>query len=371
MSSTERPHDHPTFRTPLAHFQREAERLFAALKARDENAAWRFKWMHSRFHGRGVDDVWAALDDLRLQDAQEVIAHDHAFERWPDLVTFTEAVAGEGPVARFEAAVEAVVDGDVATLGAMLAAHPDLVHARSTRRHHATLLHYVAANGVEEERQRTPANAVDVARLLLQAGAEPDALADMYDERCTTMSMLVSSEHPAKAGLQVALAELLLDHGASFVGPGSNWQSAAKTALVFGFRETAEALARRGAPLDDLATVAGLGRLEDVRRMLGTATTAERHAALSLAAQMGNAEVVRLLLEAGESPDRYNPDGYHSHATPLHHAALAGHLETVRVLVERGARLDLKDRLYRGTPLDWARYAERERIAEYLQEHGA
>jgi len=39
------------------------------------------------------------------------------------------------------------------------------------RRHHATLLHYVGANGIESFRQKTPANAVDIARLLLDAGA--------------------------------------------------------------------------------------------------------------------------------------------------------------------------------------------------------
>src|SRR5207237_1890538 len=102
--------------------------------------------------------------------------------------------------------------------------------ARSTRRHHATLLHYVGANGVECGRQKTPENAVEVAKLLLDAGAEVDALADMYDNKCTTMSMLVSSCHPAKAGLQVALAETLLDYGAALDGPRSERQSAIMTA---------------------------------------------------------------------------------------------------------------------------------------------
>lgn len=69
--------------------------------------------------------------------------------------------------------------------------------------HRATLLHYVAANGVEGHRQRTPANAPDVARVLLESGAEPDAVADMYGGQCTTMVLLVSSSHPAEAGVQV------------------------------------------------------------------------------------------------------------------------------------------------------------------------
>src|SRR5437660_1546362 len=80
----------------------------------------------------------------------------------------------------------------------------ELVRARSTvvthhdpPMHRATLLHYIAANGVEGYRQKTPKNAVDVAKMLLNAGAEADALAGMYGGRCTTMSMLVSSCHPA------------------------------------------------------------------------------------------------------------------------------------------------------------------------------
>jgi hypothetical protein len=38
---------------------------------------------------------------------------------------------------------------------------------------------------------------------------------------------------------------------------------------------------------------------------------------------------------------------------PLHQAALAGRDSVVR-LVERGARLDIRDKVYGGTPLGWA-----------------
>ena len=39
---------------------------------------------------------------------------------------------------------------------------------------------------------------MQIAKMLLEAGAEPDALANMYGGECTTMSMLVSSCHPFK-----------------------------------------------------------------------------------------------------------------------------------------------------------------------------
>jgi ankyrin repeat protein len=139
---------------------------------------------------------------------------------------------------------------------------------------------------------------------------------------------------------------------------------------VFGFPDTAELLARRGARVDDVVTAAGLGRVEDVKRLLPRSDPASRHAALALAAQLGREEIVSALLDAGEDPSRYNPDGLHSHATPLHQAVWSGHLPVVRLLVERGARLDLRDTIYDGTPLDWAEYGRRTEIAEYLRDRG-
>jgi ankyrin repeat protein len=259
----------------------------------------------------------------------------------------------------FESAVEAVVAGDLDTLKSLLRESPELVRARSARPHHATLLHYVAANGVEDERQRTPTNAVDVAKTLLDAGAEVDALAEAYGGRCTTLNLLVSSCHPAKAGLQVALAETLLDAGAAVEG-------ALITALSFGYFDTAQALHRRGAAIDSLPAAAGLGVLADAARLLPAADAESRHRAFALAAQNGQVEVVRLLLDAGEDPDRYNPEGMHSHSTPLHQAALAGHEDVVRLLVERGARRDIRDTIYQGTPQGWAEHGGKTEIAAYL-----
>jgi ankyrin repeat protein len=248
---------------------------------------------------------------------------------------------------------------------------PAMVRAHSTRRHHATLLHYIGANGVENVRQRTPANAVAIAGLLLDSGAEVDALGDMYDNKCTTMSLLVSSAHPAAAGLQAQLAELLLDFGAAIDdGPGSEWRSALMTSLVFGYLDTARAMVRRGARLH-LHSAAGVGLVDEVKRLLPGSSAESRHSALALAAQHGHADVVRVLLDAGEDPNRYNPEGHHSHSTPLHQAIWSEKLDVVQLLVERGARLDMKDLVYEGTPLGWAEYGGKKEIAEYLRSVGA
>lgn len=71
---------------------------------------------------------------------------------------------------RFEAAVDALIAGDAPALQAMLRDDPKLIRTRSTRPHHATLLHYIGTNGVESERQKYPPNAVEMLKLLLAAG---------------------------------------------------------------------------------------------------------------------------------------------------------------------------------------------------------
>jgi len=358
-----------SYRATLAEYQQQAEAVFSALQSGDNAAQWRFKWMHPRFRGKPVVEVISAA--LDMTDAQLLIAREHYFENWEALKEFTQAVRSDVSVERFEKAVDAVVSGDVTTLRTLLQAHPELVHARSTRAHHATLLHYLGANGVENYRQKTPPNAVEVAKLLLEAGAKPDALADLYDHQCTTMSMLVSSCHPHEAGLQVALAETLLDHGAALDGAGTNWQSAVLTSLKFGYLKTAEALVRRGARIDNLVVAAGLGRVKEATDFLSTADSQSRHQALALAAQLGQTKTLKMLLDAGEDLNRHNPEGFHSHSTPLHQDVWADHLEAVKLLVEHGARLDIRDTLYDSTPLDWAKLGKREGIAGYLQKHNA
>jgi ankyrin repeat protein len=105
--------------------------------------------------------------------------------------------------------------------------------------------------------------------------------------------------------------------------------------------------------------------------LLPAATAEDRHRALALSAQHGHAKIVRLLLDVGEDPNRYNPQGNHSHSTPLHQATLAGHIDVVKLLLDRGARMDVKDKVWQSTPLGWAEYQGRTDVAEYLRSRGA
>jgi hypothetical protein len=356
------------FTAPGGAYLDQAQSLLADLQAGDEAAAWRFKWEHPRLRDTPIGEVrTAALD---LEDAKLVTARAYAFEGWTELSDFAERATLHGSILRFETAADAMIDGDRAVLEALLREDPALVGARSARRHGATLLHYVAANGVEGWRQRTPRNVLDIARLLLDAGADPNALAFMYDAQCTTLGMLVSSSPPAEAGLQLPLAELLVDRGATLDAPGSPWNAAVLTALVFGFLDTARALAVRAGRSRDIAVAAGLGLLGETARLLPSADPERQRAALTLACMHGHTRVVQLLLDAGVDPSQYNPAGMHAHSTPLHQAVWSNRETVVHLLVERGARLDMRDLVYEGTPLDWAVHGQRSEIAEYLRDRG-
>jgi hypothetical protein len=371
------------FSAPLERYRGQAEALRAAHGTGDPEAIALIHRKHPRFLDEKIPWLPRDLPEGAVRnaafdaaDAELTLARWYDYLDWPSLAGHVEAICRrEEPLYAFEAAADAIAAGDAAALRALLRDNPGLAAVRSARVTHfdppvhgCQLLHYIGANGVEQHRQRTPPNAVEIARMLLDAGAEPDALAWLYGGECTTLSLLVSSSHPAEAGLQAELAETLLDYGASVEPRGSgNWQSPLMTALAFGYRETAEALVRRGARVDTLPAAAALGRLDLAANLLGGAGPPDRHRALALAAQHGHVEVVRLLLDAGEDPNRYNPEGSHAHSTPLHQAALGGHEGVVRLLAKRGARLDMQDTIYHGTPLGWALHGGRDEVAQLLR----
>jgi ankyrin repeat protein len=284
--------------------------------------------------------------------AQSIIAREQHFESYARFVEHREMLQRpDSPVARFEVAVEAVIGGDVVTLKRLLHEHPELIRARSTRTHHSTLLHYVGANGIEGFRQKTPPNAVQITELLLEAGAEVDAPADMYGGGSTTLGLVATSIHPWLAGVQNALLETLLRHGAANGGVGG--------CLANGRGEAAEFLAGRGAPLS-FAEAAGVGRVDLVQSCFNADGSLKDAAAkeqlkpgLSWACQYGRTKVVAFLLQAGF---KLEPGLPYKGETGLHWAAYGGHAETVKFLLEHGAPLNARDSRFGGTPLGWALY---------------
>jgi len=295
-----------------------------------------------------------SLARCALADAQFFVARVHGFPSWPAFAKHIEAMARKNSgTARFESAVDAIVAGDAVTLAGLLGEHPGLVHERSTRDHHATLLHYVSANGVEDFRQRTPKNIVDIARMLLDAGADVNAGSNSYGNRDTTFMLTATSCHPADAGVQIPLLQLLLDRGAT-IDPGD-----VIACLHNGRGAAALFCARQGVPLD-LEGAAGVGALDVVRTFLrgdGTltngATDKQMIDGFAWAAEFGHTPVVHYMLDAGMPLDaRLRHDGQ----TALHWAGLDGRADTVRLLVVRGAPINQVDLTHGGTPLDWTIY---------------
>jgi ankyrin repeat protein len=287
------------------------------------------------------------------------VARCHGFANWPKFAEHLDALTrANSPVSRFELAVDAIVNGDLAALSKLLRENPELVRARSTREHRSTLLHYISANGIEDFRQKTPANIVDIANLLLEAGADVNAESDAYGGRSTTLGLTATSCHPEEAGVQIPLMELLIGRGAIIDGPDGG--SAVVGCLHNGRGEAAEFFAERGARLD-LEGAAGVGRLDVIRscfsddgRLKPPATPKQMKDGFAWACEFGRTTVVDFLLQRGMEVDAKLP---HNGQTGLHWAAYGGHANTVKLLVERGAPVDAKDESFEGTPLGWALYA--------------
>lgn len=302
---------------------------------------------------------WNTLATCTLANAQLFIAREHGFASWPQFARHVQEMAGAGaPVSVFEAAAEAIVSGDAAALRRLLADHPGIVKERSTREHRSTLLHYVSANGIEDFRQKTPKNIVEVTNLLLDAGADVDAESDAYGGGCTALGLVATSVHPERAGVQIDLLQALLKRGASFEQPsaGGNNHSIVHACFANGQPKAARFFADLGAPLD-LESAAALGRLAVMRSYFDESGALQKdtdakqlESAFLYACGYGSGEAVLFLLDHGVDPSTRTTDGQ----TGLHWANYGPHIGVIKLLLERGAAVDAKDNRFHATPLDVA-----------------
>jgi ankyrin repeat protein len=290
--------------------------------------------------------------------AQFVIARSHGFTSWPKFAKHLDGLAQrDSATAKFEEAADAIVAGDARKLTRLLREDPKLASQRSAREHGATLLHYAAANGVENYRQKTPKNIVAIARLLLDAGAEVDATAEMYGGACTTLGLAATSVHPEKAGVQEDLLQLLLDRGAEFEAPNlaGNGHGLVEACLANGRLNAGRFLRQRGARIG-LEDAAALGLLDFVKervdekgRLKAPLAVKELEGALNKASLYGQGNVVEFLL--ARWPKLAVQEG--GRQTALHCAVVGGHLDIAKMLLAHGAPLEVENE-YRGTVLGQA-----------------
>jgi hypothetical protein len=347
----------------LAHLKYQAKDLLKAHAARDLAAAQLIREFHPRFSKATDAEIFDA--PLKLSDGQLTIAREAGFPSWTRLKRHIEKPTLADRLnlphherieeQAFRRAVDLLDAGDAQGLRAHLKRHPGLTRQRvlfegGNYFRNPTLLEFIAENPVR--RSQLPNNIVEVATIILDAGVDQGAM----DE---ALMLVATGSVPRQCGVQIPLIDLLCDRGA-------DPQRAAHATALHGELEALEALIQHGARID-LPLAAALDRLDETRRLLPEADAESRHLALALAAQFGRVEIARMLLDAGEDPNRYNPAGGHSHTTPLHQAAGAGCNDFVRLLVERGARLDIKDVLWHATPAGWAQHAGHAEVEKYLR----
>ncbi|GAA0576171.1 ankyrin repeat domain-containing protein [Kribbella sandramycini] len=260
--------------------------------------------------------------------------------------------------------------------------------------------------GRGEGDQPTHPNRVELARLLLDAGADPNDSQTMYNcgpgspppydevhlellleyglgrgdggpwhDRMTaahpTPQQLLEDElvFASSAGL-VRRVELVLAQGIDPEGRGTEHPTfcghrAYELAAVQGHTEIAALLRERGAaPLDDVHEVyaaAFRGETPAASAELAARAVARNPYLMHRAAEIGRTAALEPLSRLGFEVN------HHANEAPIHRAALNGHLDTVRKLIELGADPELRDPMYGGNALSWAEHNHQDAVADYLR----
>ena len=375
-------------RPSLAQLKIQAAELHQEHRAGLLPAAARIVAHHPRFKGQSLETV---LDTaLRLADAQLVIAREYGFDSWSKLkhhVELADAIAAYIPHPRFDEAVSAMDAGDVDRLRDLLATDRALVHARTNLDppyHYftgATLLHHVAGNPdrgrLDGSRPPLPANSADVARLLLEAGADVNATT-LGPNGGDTMGLLVTSKQASDADVVGPLMDVLLAYGARL---DLTRDGCLDASLANHAPRAAEKMIALGAQ-PDLLAAAALGRMDLLRAFFDTdgvllsrprRDNKEMNArdavglALLYAYVREQTEAVDFLLE---KDGNWNMTGVNNGAA-LHRAAFAGDLAVVQRLVAKGADLGNRDNPFHSTPLGWADHNKQTAVVDWLRMHGA
>jgi ankyrin repeat protein len=273
----------------------------------------------------------ATVRGVTIAEARRDLARRHGYPSWTGLRRHVAQLrSGEEPATPFVLAYRAVEADDRDELVRLLDAHPELVAARGT-------------NGND---LLGMANSIEVVRLMLERGADPNR---GNDHGWTKL-------HQAGYANQLKLAETMLAAGAradlSARGDGG---TPLVVALFWGHREVVPLL---GLEPRNLRVAAGLGLVDMVAELAGTPQAGAHRAfyrphggfpawepaddpqevldeALVWAAKSGRVEVFQPLVDLGAD---VNADPYRG--TPLTWAAVNGRVDAVCALIDLGAEVD-------------------------------
>jgi len=167
--------------------------------------------------------------------------------------------------------------------------------------------------------------------------------------------------HVAARRWDVAMVGLLVRHGADLAARRADGRNAHTLAALHGNHTVATWLLAHGvkdeltplerfvaacARADRAGAEAELRARPDLCAELGSA----HHLMLHRPAESGQVDVLATMLACGFDPRAQDKDG----VTALHRAAMAGHAESVRVLLAAGAPVDALDGMFSASPLVWA-----------------
>ena len=248
----------------------------------------------------------------------------------------------------------------------------------------ATLLHHVAGNPQRAELQD---NVLELTRILLQAGADPNA--ETADSN-SVLGLVIGADQLRWLKLKSEMIELLLEAGADADQGNGRLLHTALTDRHSG--EIARLFYANGAKID-LRFAAALNLMAEVEAFfeadgsLRSDAVSCYHPLPNVAAQMGdqeilnesfnyaaswgNLEIAAFLLDRGAEINSKPPKVYWpgDRGRSALHAAVDGERpEMVRFLLARGADQMVRDNNWDDTPLDWARWGGNEEIVQVLRE---
>jgi len=368
----------PTTTPDRSRYVQHVSELQLAQRSGNASALARIRAHHPQFRGHVAGLL--SSTPLSLVDAQLVIAREHGFRDWSQLeeqFAAADRLAQYRPHPSFDAALSAFDSGDAARLSALMAADPDLPHARTNLdlRHGyfagATLLHHVAGNPTRDG-VRLPQNIVDIARLLLVSGSDANASTEGLNGG-DTMGLVLTSRQASDAGVSGQLIDLLVAHGAvlDLQAPGVLDGSLANHAP-----KAAGRLIELGAKPDVLAAAA-LGRMDLLSAFFdGNGRLREppvrRGTLLSNRNAIGLALLYAYVNRHGETvtwlqamDGNWDMTGVNNGAI-LHRAAAAGDLQMVQRMVRLGADISNRDNPFNSTPLSWAQHHNEEAVYDWI-----
>jgi hypothetical protein len=144
--------------------------------------------------GKDEESIFSKeLSDVQFLD---IAASVHGFENFSVARQKDQDINTE-----FEHAVDIMLSGNITKLESLLNQNPELTKMHSCFGHDAQLIHYCASNAVEIYRQIVPLNLLDIIKLLIANGADPEAKIPVYEGHFDFMALFETSGHPREAGI--------------------------------------------------------------------------------------------------------------------------------------------------------------------------